>query len=363
MGNKPSSSQENQTRQQPRPVYQYPQTTAYPPQVPSPYPPTAYHAPPYAQAPYQPQPQQYYNQPGPYNQYPASYPNPAPCTFGQPPRAPLPAPQLEQTQTVKNQVNLKKNTLKAIVSPSDPSRVCVQFALDASAACRATVFYNAVEDTSTSCRIYTVYPIGDPVLYDKGMDRKFPPEDRRVSTTSAYYLNTAAVPLTELTQPVSNRFPIIIRLEALTDKGREERRSLQTLEAGCGLPHWVQSQTTYAKFVKEPDNSWSVKVLKQKLWFEGEGYELQEIYGMEGNKATPAAGPSDDDIEGRECVICMSEERDTTVLPCRHLCMCDECARALRNQTNKCPICRNPIEALLRIQFHNGANNNAARPR
>ena len=50
--------------------------------------------------------------------------------------------------------------------------------------------------------------------------------------------------------------------------------------------------------------------------------------------------------DARACVICMTEPRDTTVLPCRHMCMCSECAKVLRLQSNKCPICRTSIESL-----------------
>ncbi len=47
----------------------------------------------------------------------------------------------------------------------------------------------------------------------------------------------------------------------------------------------------------------------------------------------------------RECVVCMSDPKDTAVLPCRHMCLCAQCAEQLRYQSNKCPICRqrNPI--------------------
>lgn len=49
----------------------------------------------------------------------------------------------------------------------------------------------------------------------------------------------------------------------------------------------------------------------------------------------------------------MGNERDTTVLPCRHMCVCSECAQQLRFQTNKCPICRTNIESLLQIKVEN----------
>eukprot|EP01092_Planopodium_desertum_P010716 TRINITY_DN48132_c0_g1_i4.p1 TRINITY_DN48132_c0_g1~~TRINITY_DN48132_c0_g1_i4.p1 ORF type:complete len:216 (-),score=13.85 TRINITY_DN48132_c0_g1_i4:81-728(-) len=39
----------------------------------------------------------------------------------------------------------------------------------------------------------------------------------------------------------------------------------------------------------------------------------------------------------------------TSVLPCRHLCLCAECAEVLRYKANKCPICRAPVRALLKL--------------
>lgn len=33
-----------------------------------------------------------------------------------------------------------------------------------------------------------------------------------------------------------------------------------------------------------------------------------------------------------------------------HQCMCNECAKVLRCQTNRCPICRTPVERLLEIK-------------
>ena len=58
-----------------------------------------------------------------------------------------------------------------------------------------------------------------------------------------------------------------------------------------------------------------------------------------------------EDVEERLCVICLVNDRDTTVLPCRHMCMCHECAQELRKQTSKCPICRNQVESLLHIRM------------
>ena len=56
---------------------------------------------------------------------------------------------------------------------------------------------------------------------------------------------------------------------------------------------------------------------------------VHDIYGLDQSSES-----------GRECVICMTDPRDTIVLPCRHMCLCRGCAEVLRYQTNKCPICR-----------------------
>lgn len=53
---------------------------------------------------------------------------------------------------------------------------------------------------------------------------------------------------------------------------------------------------------------------------------LQEIYGLEQSGAKAEAA-TPEDSEERLCVICLVNDRDTTVLPCRHMCMCHECAQ------------------------------------
>lgn len=64
-----------------------------------------------------------------------------------------------------------------------------------------------------------------------------------------------------------------------------------------------------------------------------------------------------------ECVICMSEERDTMLLPCRHLCLCSSCAQSLRYQASSCPICRCPFKAALNLRISRFNQKKEARKR
>lgn len=76
----------------------------------------------------------------------------------------------------------------------------------------------------------------------------------------------------------------------------------------------LNSQITQAIFEKEK-GEFHVRVVKQILWVHKLRYELQEIYGIVNSVESDLEGND----PGKECVICLSEPRDTTVLPCRHM--------------------------------------------
>jgi hypothetical protein len=45
------------------------------------------------------------------------------------------------------------------------------------------------------------------------------------------------------------------------------------------------------------------------------------------------------------CVICLDEKRQTLLLPCKHLCLCDDCAAEGFQPGGTCPLCRGAIES------------------
>lgn len=98
----------------------------------------------------------------------------------------------------------------------------------------------------------------------------------------------------------SDVYPLAIKVEALPGNESGNADSVST-----------NAQITLAVFEKAKDE-YKVKVVKQVLWVNGMKYELQEIFGI-GNSV------EDEFDRGKECVVCLSEPRDTTVLPCRHM--------------------------------------------
>jgi len=104
--------------------------------------------------------------------------------------------------------------------------------------------------------------------------------------------------------------------------------------------HIISKQTTLATLCKNGDGVWEVKALQQKVLYQGFTYVVYDIYGIEQSLSTTA----------EECVICLTEMRDTVVIPCRHMCVCHQCAQVLRFQSYKCPICRGAVRSMLKIK-------------
>ena len=53
------------------------------------------------------------------------------------------------------------------------------------------------------------------------------------------------------------------------------------------------------------------------------------------------------------CLICMENPTDATLVhgDTAHVCCCLGCAQSLRALEQNCPMCRKPIEAVLRLYF------------
>jgi len=101
----------------------------------------------------------------------------------------------------------------------------------------------------------------------------------------------------------------------------------------------VHQQTLKANFVATSIlGTYGIVVQNVTVKIGPNGYTLYDIYGV---------GKNENLTDGDECVICMSEDSTTTLLPCRHMCLCSECANLFRSKTEKCPICRSRVCDLL----------------
>ncbi|KAK3135680.1 hypothetical protein QOZ80_5BG0422110 [Eleusine coracana subsp. coracana] len=281
--------------------------------------------------PHPPLPHAYHH--GPWHPAPV----PPPQLQPQPPALLGPPPEFvehQQARKVKNDVNLHKDTIRLVPDDADPDRRLVAFTFDAVTDGSVTIYYFAKEDKD--CSFASVYPeLQTPtkIPFQKGLAQRF-------VQPSGSGVDLGFFSLDELSNPSGEVFPLVVYAE-----------SYPSPEEGGQLVNSTRAQITLA-VIENHNDDLRVKVVKQILWIDGVRYELQEIFGID-NSTDADVHDADGDDTGKECVICLTEPRDTAVMPCRHLCMCSECAKALRFQSDKCPICRQPVEKLMEIKVKN----------
>lgn len=258
-----------------------------------------------------------------------------------PPPAPLPllapAPYVDHqsAKKIKNDVNVHKDTIRLEVDEVNRDCHLVSFTFDAMVDGSITILYFAKEgDNHAFNPVYPDIHVPVKIPFQKGLGQKF-------CQPSGSGIDFGFFEIDDLSRPAGGDvFPLVISAESnLSSTVMDEDSNNEILNTSA------HAQITQAVIEKNNEDHFQVKVIKQILWVDGVRYELREIYGISDSNEI-----IDDKDSGKECVICMTEPKDTAVLPCRHMCMCSECAKELRLQSNKCPICRQPIEELLEIK-------------
>ena len=79
-----------------------------------------------------------------------------------------------------------------------------------------------------------------------------------------------------------------------------------------------------------------LKLETQLLLYNNKCYDMSELYGI------------DDDSD--DCIICLTDQRNIILLPCRHLLVCHTCYKGIK--TGKCPSCRAQITSYAKFK-HN----------
>lgn len=106
------------------------------------------------------------------------------------------------------------------------------------------------------------------------------------------------------------------------------------------------------------NNKMVPKLVKHKVEIKDNCYFLYEIYGIEVVNGTTVL--TKNSIE-QLCKICLDKFITIIVVPCRHMCLCLDCAQLYnaKDANNKkkmkaeCPVCKTPIQGFLNIQTKN----------
>ncbi|XP_040845561.1 E3 ubiquitin ligase RNF157 isoform X2 [Ochotona curzoniae] len=252
-----------------------------------------------------------------------------------------PPPQ-EPVKTLRSLINIRKDTLRLVrcaeevKSPGDEAskpkvHYNVEFTFDTDARVAITIYYQATEEFQSGIASYIPKDSSlqsETVHYKRGVCQQF--------CLPSHTVDPSEWAEEELGFDLDREvYPLVVH--AVVDEGDE---------------YFGHCHVLLGTFEKHTDGTFCVKPLKQKQVVDGVSYLLQEIYGIENKYNTQDSKVAEDEVSDNsaECVVCLSDVRDTLILPCRHLCLCNTCADTLRYQANNCPICRLPFRALLQIR-------------
>jgi len=248
-----------------------------------------------------------------------------------------PPSNIKHTNTVRSLLSLHKDSIRLVYhaddknenaesNPAGTSNAHIEFTFDCDVPCSVTVHFAVSESTD-------VHGVTEYSAKHTWPARRF-----NAGLFQQYSFPAATVDFADFAeedlfvdQCGPRKYPLIIDIQALVDHPK---------------PH---AHATFATFDRSGEGvqAMTCKPIIQRLSVDGLTFILKEIYGIE-NKEESGGGRDDDD--NSECVVCMSDIRDTMALPCRHLCLCNPCAEVLRYQNNKCPICRTVFHSLLQIR-------------
>ncbi|CAI9768977.1 unnamed protein product [Fraxinus pennsylvanica] len=254
-----------------------------------------------------------------------------------PPPPPVPYVDHQSAKKIKNDVNIHKDTIRLQVDELNQDYQLVTFTFDALVDGSITIFYFAKE--GANCTFTPVYPEIVPVKipFQKGLGQKFCQPSGTGVDLGFFDIDDLSKP-----SPGEDIYPLVISAEShVPSTPMDEQPYEEAVNTSSN------AQITQAVLEKKDEGNFQVKIIKQILWSDGVRYELREIYGISSPDETAISNMD----SGKECVICMTEEKNTAVLPCRHMCMCRDCAKELMLQSNNCPICRQPIQELLEIKL------------
>eukprot|EP01065_Artemidia_motanka_P023230 TRINITY_DN2770_c5_g1_i1.p2 TRINITY_DN2770_c5_g1~~TRINITY_DN2770_c5_g1_i1.p2 ORF type:complete len:313 (+),score=72.92 TRINITY_DN2770_c5_g1_i1:73-1011(+) len=223
------------------------------------------------------------------------------------------APSMQsEVATFRNHANLNKQTLAVSIADG---QLVLSFEVDVSAPTTAQLYASCTE----------------------------------VADSSSYSLRSAAGAPAPVKCPVEEGSGVTVQMPPLL-LGGSSSQSL-TLALWHDNDGVQQCQVTVFSVASPAGESATATVLSQKFARGADVYLLEDLFGLE-EQPVMAELAADDcgDDDSKLCVICICEERDTACMPCRHMCLCSTCAAALSKESDKCPVCRRPIDSLLKLR-------------
>jgi hypothetical protein len=211
----------------------------------------------------------------------------------------------------------------------------VGFEYEATAPCKVVVYFGAQEAQGLNKNSAPMIKGQAAPLIAKCEDGNFM-EFNQETYSEDHFFSPSMFTL----QAQAGYYPIVVEMTADSPSGKQKH-----LYYGS-LPDFKP---------KHAGNEQKVQIVKQGIEIGGTFHILQEIYGLAQASDGDGAGGKQLEAEN-ECIVCLTDQKDTSLMPCRHMCVCQSCGQDLVDRTMKCPICRQPVTALLTLARQAGVS-------
>ena len=251
---------------------------------------------------------------------------------------------VQKSCIIRNSISLSKPSLRLVRSSSDPFVYRIQFHFTAYVPGNISIYYSAREvvhraHDSDSAPVENLSYVGasrpGKTPFEPDVNQTYLQKDARA-------LDVRRFKTADLTYR-DGVYPIVIRLEADY--------------SNSSIPHnqRVKCEVTFAQLTVT-DGEYGIAIIAQQVLINSTVYHMREMYGIGATDVTASQRPDgslDVDASKHECVVCLTEPCNTALLPCSHLCLCEECARMLCREPDinrrRCPVCRAALISTLKF--------------
>lgn len=263
---------------------------------------------------------------------------------------------------VQSVANLKKETfsMRTLMATDNIDKCIgyrVLFSFDTLQSCVVHVFFDAKEvvdqnnctiEISSAKRQTQIFPAGKAQSFQMGFDiptnegsdmgvRKLGVDRLLVICLEVTTGSTATANANIETAPRTNQNEAAAAV-ATTMEDVVVKRHPDISAALASLR--FRGQFSYVLWSTSGGAALEYRLERQKAQFGESAYILHNLYGIKS-----VAENNTDSM----CVVCLSAARKVAPLPCRHLCLCLQCAKRLGMQRSRCPICRCEVKSFLKI--------------
>mmetsp|Transcript_9608 Transcript_9608/g.15744 ORF Transcript_9608/g.15744 Transcript_9608/m.15744 type:complete len:303 (-) Transcript_9608:74-982(-) len=239
-------------------------------------------------------------------------------------------PKLRRADNVRNCINMIKDSavLTTInddqsAETSDQVKLALSFKFDAECAGKIKVYIIAEQSKMDDGPLFSSKAVFEHE-FTAGKAQQFDGKHTEVIIDVGQF----SVP-DLLYHKGSDTTPVVVELS--------RSPQVESETSNCKL---ADSQCVYFTLAKSQEE-FAIKELQRSVVVEKRIYIVKEMYGSLATGEEIATNELD---TSKECVVCLSESRNTTILPCMHMCLCVDCASRLTIGGAKCPLCRTDIQ-------------------